>query len=540
VGQLPLEGENSTNKLDTSQTAPDKTTTIEEVVVPAVEAEVLKVPDHLEEEFEDVPPAEGWGKRIWKESAYTRRLRDGEGVTTGLPSTTLLPKGLPQVQEEKKTGDLADDEELEVVEWDIIDVEEEFAMATAIEGAEGLNPSFDDVRNRADWLLWEEAIQVELKNLKDNGTWTMVERPPGANVVDSWWVLHVKKNAAGEVKKYKARLVAKGFTQIYGIDFYKTYTPIARLASFWLLLAIAARNNWPVDTFDFDSAYLNSILDDEDETIYLEQPLHYPTMDRNRYIWKLLKTLYGLKQGAKNWYDALCKVLIDLDFQRAEADHGIFFKQMGTDIIILAVHVDDCMLLGSSWRLIDEFKVQMNKTYKISDLGAIHWLLGIKVTWDLPNHTILLLQHAYIDSIILWYNFTDLKPSAIPMKPCAPLLKPQLPTKLADIAQMKNVPYREAVCSLMYAAMGTWPDIAFAMSTVAQFLDNLRWAHWEAVKRIFRYLRGTQKLELVYGKEGWKGMWMRIELHKSIGMRFWVSSFLLMVELFCGLQNSKN
>jgi Reverse transcriptase (RNA-dependent DNA polymerase) len=156
-----------------------------------------------------------------------------------------------------------------------------------------------------------------------------------------------------------------------------------------------------------------------------------------------------------------------MDHNRAEVDHGIFFKRMGTDIIILAVHVNDCMLLGSSQRLIDEFKVQMNKTYKISDLGVIHWLLGIKVTQDLPNHTISLSQHAYIDSIILQYNFTDLKPSVIPMDPCAPLLKSQLPTKLADIAQIKNVPYREAVGLFMYAAMRTQPDIAFAVSTVA-------------------------------------------------------------------------
>ena len=73
---------------------------------------------------------------------------------------------------------------------------------------------------------------------------------------------------------------------------------------------------------------------------------------------------------------------------------------MGADII-LVVHVDNCALTGSSQKLIDEFKVQMNKTYKISDLGAIHWLLGIKVTQDLPNHTISLSQHMYIDSIIL-------------------------------------------------------------------------------------------------------------------------------------------
>ena len=494
VGQLPLEGENTTSEPKTSQNLPIPKSTIEEVVEPVD----VEVPDHLGEAFESEPPAEGRGKRIRKESDYARRLRDGEGVTTGLPSATLLPKGLPRVQEERETGNLADDEEIEL---DVADVEREFAMATAIEGAEGLNPSFEEVRKRADWPRWEEAIRVELKNLKDNGTWMMVERPAGANIVNSRWVLRVKKNAAGEVEKYKARLVAKGFTQIYGVDYYEMYAPVARLASIRLLLAIPARNDWPVDAFDFDSAYLNSVLSDEDETIYLEQPPNYPTMDRNRYVWKLLKTLYGLKQGAKNWYDALCKALVDLGFQRAEADHGIFFKRTGVDIIILAVHVDDCALTGSSRKLIDEFKVQMNKTYKISDLGAIHWLLGIKVTRDLPNHTISLSQHAYIDSIILRYNFTDLKPSAIPMDPCAPLLKSQSPTKLADIARMKNIPYREAVGSLMYAAMGTRPDIAFAVSTVAQFSDNPGWAHWEAVKRIFKYLRGTQKLELVYGGE---------------------------------------
>ena len=87
------------------------------------------------------------------------------------------------------------------------------------------------------------------------------------------------------------------------------------------------------------------------------------------------------------------------------------------------------------------------------------------------------------------------------MDPSAPLLKLQSPTKLADIAQMKNVPYQETVGSLMYAAMGTQPDIAFAMSTVAHFSDNPGWPHWEAVKRIFRYLQGTQKLELIYGGE---------------------------------------
>ena len=82
-----------------------------------------------------------------------------------------------------------------------------------------------------------------------------------------------------------------------------------------------------------------------------------------------------------------------------------------------------------------------------------------------------------------------------------PLSKSQSPTKLKDIAKMRNIPYRKAVGSLMYIVMGTRPNIAFAISTVAQFLDNLGWAHWEAVKRIFRYLLRMKNLQLTYGGE---------------------------------------
>lgn len=154
-----------------------------------------------------------------------------------------------------------------------------------------------------------------------SGTWRLVKRPPNTNVVDSKWVLKIKKNAAGEIDKYKAKLVAIGFTQIYGVD----YSPVARLASFRLLMAIAARNGWTLNNFDFDQAFLNSVLG-EDEVIYIEQPPGYETKNRRDWVYRLLKSLYGLKQGSKNWYDALHKALQELNFIRTEADHGVFFK----------------------------------------------------------------------------------------------------------------------------------------------------------------------------------------------------------------------
>ena len=248
-----------------------------------------------------------------------------------------------------------------------------------------------------------------------------------------------------------------------------------------------------MDTFDFDSAYLNSKLG-EDENIYLEQLVGYETKDHRKWVWKLLKTLYGLKQGAKNWYDSLCRT--ELGFRQTEADHGVFYKETGNKIIILAVHVDDCMVTGSSEVFINQFKMEMNKKYKITDLGPAHWLLGIKITRDCSEKTISLSQNAYIKSIITRFNFDNLKPLLIPIDPLVPLLKSQSPEKIEDIMRMKNLPYCEAIGSLMYAAMGTRPDIAFATSMVAQFSENPGWIHWEAVKRIFFSLQILLTLRL--------------------------------------------
>ena len=233
--------------------------------------------------------------------------------------------------------------------------------------------------------------------------------------------------------------------------------------------------------------------------MYVEQPPDYETRDRREWVMRLLKSLYGLKQAAKNWYQALYKALMELGFTRCEADHGVFYKEVGKDIIIFLVHVDDGMVTGNNVKLIKRFKEDMNSKYRLMDLGAVNWLLGIKISCDLVNKTMSLSQHAYIDAIITTFNFNDLKPSSIPIDPSAPLSKSQSPTKLEDVTKMRNVSYREAVRSLMYAAMGTRPDIAFATSTVAQFNNNLGWAHWEAVKRIYRYLKGTKDLELTYG-----------------------------------------
>lgn len=138
-------------------------------------------------------------------------------------------------------------------------------------------------RNVLDWPKLQEAIRKELDSLEKMGTWQLVKRPPGTNLVDSKWVLRIKKNSAGKIDKYKARLVARGFTQIYGVDYYKTYAPVVKLTSFRLLLALAAHNGWAVDNFDFDSAYLNSKLGNN-KVVYIKQPPDYETKNQKEWV----------------------------------------------------------------------------------------------------------------------------------------------------------------------------------------------------------------------------------------------------------------
>ena len=385
-------------------------------------------------------------KRVRKETEYMRRLRSGEGSVDGRArSGWMLPKGMQEgtASAKKVTCKEVEDEEGFVMvsreereEWEMV----ELAMSAATGEAECLDPTYAEAKKRLDWPKWQEAIQAELDSLKANGTWNLVERPTdGHNVVDSKWVLHVKKNSAGEIDKYKARLVACGFTQVHSVDYTDTFAPVAKLSSIRSsILAIANRNGWPINVFDFSSAFLNSTLD---EDVYLEQPPHHEITDRHKYVLKLNKVLYGLKQDRRKWYETLCAALADLGFRCAEADHGVFFKREDDHLVVLAVHVDDCIITGNSGPLNNSYKTNLSKRYKLTDLGPVSWVLGIKVTRDLGARTLSLSQHSYIDSILTRFNFDDLKPISTPMDPHLQLSKTQCPESAIDVARMKRVPY---------------------------------------------------------------------------------------------------
>ena len=168
---------------------------------------------------------------------------------------------------------------------------------------------------------------------------------------------------------------------------------------------------------------------------------------------------------------------------------------------IIAIHVDDCTITSSSAELVQDYKKRINVCHSITNLGPIHWLLGIKVTWDCKAHTISLSQESYIDTIINHFKLGKAKTIPTPIIPSILYSTKDTLANETEAACMAKTPYQEAIGSLMYMAIATHPNILFMVSTLSQFLENLGEAHWEAMKQVFCCLAGTKGHALTYGGE---------------------------------------
>jgi hypothetical protein len=319
-------------------------------------------------------------KRQTKPSVKVKELLTGEG-TTGDPSQTI-PKGV----------------QIAPTNLNLSITEESANIAFALGTIETADPrTISEAMKRLEWPEWKQAVERELEQFEKMGTWTLIERPADTNVVGSRWVLHTKTDADGTmITKRKARLVAQGFTQTYGLDYAETFAPTARPASTRSLLALAAKMDWEIQQIDVRGAYLNGELN---EDVYMAQPPFFAVPGKEHLVCKLHKALYGLKQVGRQWHEKLSSVLLSMGFAKCAADHAVFYRSKGTELFFIPTHVDDLTLISPSKHTIDSFKETFTRHLEISDLGEVHWLLGIQVNRDRALKSISLSQTAYIDSI---------------------------------------------------------------------------------------------------------------------------------------------
>lgn len=281
--------------------------------------------------------------------------------------------------------------------------------------------------------VWKEAMQVEIDAIERNGTWKLIELPPGHKEIDLKWVFKQKKDTNGKVVKHKARLVAKGYVQKFGVDFDEVFAPVTRMETVRLLLALAAQSEWEVHHLDVKSAFLNGELK---EKVYVTQPRGFEKEGEEHKVYKLSKALYGLRQAPRAWYERLSKYLIKLGFTKCPFEHAVYVKHEGNEVLIIGVYVDDLLATGTNIAGIAQFKKQMNTEFEMSDMGQLAYYIGIEV--EQGRSYIELNQTSYAKKILERDGMADCKPVSYPMEPKIQLHKDET-RKLVNSTQFKSI-----------------------------------------------------------------------------------------------------
>ena len=344
----------------------------------------------------------------------------------------------------------------------------------------------EDALDDPDWVI---AMQEELNQFERQKVWKLVPRPKGKSVIGTRWVFRNKLDEDGIVTRNKARLVAKGYSQEEGIDYDETYAPVARLEAIRMFLAFAAHSNYKVYQMDVKSAFLNGELEEE---VYVEQPPGFEDSKLADFVYFLFKALYGLKQAPRTWYDTLSEFLLENDFTRGVVDKTLFVKKHKNDLILVQVYVDDIIFGSTNDDLCKRFAKLMQSRYEMSMMGELSFFLGLQVYQKQSG--IFICQSKYIKDLLKKYQMEDSSTAKTPM-PTATKLDKDETGKKVDITG-----YRGMIGSLLYLTASR-PDIMFATCLCARFQSDPKESHLIAVKRIFRYLKGTPNLGIWYPKD---------------------------------------
>jgi hypothetical protein len=348
--------------------------------------------------------------------------------------------------------------------------------------------SYDEAVSGPQKRQWETAINEELRAIASNNVWRLVKAPEGANIVSSRWVFKIKRLPNGQIDRYRARLVARGFSQRYGVDYDETFAPVVRMESLRILLAIAAIENLEVHQMDVVTAYLAGELEEE---IYMAPPQGLSGAEGK--VCLLRKGLYGLKQSARVWNRRITTELKRASLVALSGDQSIWVDE-GRNLI-LALYVDDIVLFARDVQEIRRIKAFLTNSFHMKDLGPISTVLGMRVRRDRPQRTVRIDQTHYIKDILKEFQHDDCRTVSTPADGYEHLQAgtPQ-DTLFADTAT-----YQRALGQLNWLVRGTRPDLAFVVHKFSQHCHLPCEKHWTGIKRVFRYLRHSQELGIVYG-----------------------------------------
>ncbi|KAF5459453.1 hypothetical protein F2P56_023397 [Juglans regia] len=297
---------------------------------------------------------------------------------------------------------------------------------------------------------WREAMAKEFQALLPNQTWTLIPASQATNTITCKWS---------------------------GIDFEETFSPVVKATTVRTVLAFVVSRNWFVHQHDVQNAFLHGPLH---EMVFMAQPPGFSHPQYPSFVYKLNKAIYGLRQSPRVWYARLTSRLVDLGFTISGADSSLFIYQSAHITTFVLVYVDDLLITGSSMQFIYDLVAAISCDFPITNLVKLSYFLGVEASYN--SEGLLLTQHKYIIDILHYTNMRSAKPVKSPVSTSKKL------SAFSKHLFEDPTLYRSTVGSFQYLSF-TRSDLAFAVGKVYQFMHSPRVPHWQAVKRILRYIK---------------------------------------------------
>ncbi|GJR61385.1 retrovirus-related pol polyprotein from transposon TNT 1-94 [Tanacetum coccineum] len=344
----------------------------------------------------------------------------------------------------------------------------------------------NDIRENAPLFLWAEAVgQSSLGMLMQRNPQPSFYPPDHSEMVPK--IHPLDKHCWQSLSS--SRLVCKGYRQEEGIDFEESFAPVARIEAIRIFIANAASKNMTIYQMDVKTAFLNGDLQEE---VFVSQPEGFEDPDYPTHVYRLKKALYGLKQAPRAWYDTLSKFLMVNKFYKGAVDPTLFTRKSGKHILLVQIYVDDIIFASTDHNACNIFSKEMSSKFQMSMMGQMTFFLGLQISQS-PGG-IFINQAKYALETLKKYGMDLSDPVDTPM-----VDRLKLDEDLLGIP-VDQTRFRGMVGSLMYLTASR-PDLVFAVCMCARYQAKPTKKHLEAIKRIFRYLKGTINMGLWYPKD---------------------------------------
>ncbi|CAI7839023.1 unnamed protein product [Closterium sp. NIES-53] len=317
----------------------------------------------------------------------------------------------------------------------------------------------------------QAAMDAKMASWKFTGTYIDEVPTPGANIVDGMWIFR-------------------------GFDYFQTFSPTLKMTTLWVLLHVAAQRDYELHSLDFSTTFLQGSLHEE---IWLRRPPGFTGTFPAGTQWSLHQPVYGLRQAPREWHDTLRTTLAALGFAPSTADPSLFLRSdTSMSPFYVLVYVDDLVFAIADTEALTLVKSELQKRHTCTDLGEQRSYLGLQITRDRARHTITLTQSHMVHQVLQCFDFQFSSPQPTPLSTSHSLSAPPW-----DESVESSGPYPELVGCLMYLMTCRRPDLAYPLSLLARYVapGRHRKVHWDAAKRVLRYLCCISGMGLVLG--GW-------------------------------------